>query len=527
MAKALLIKPTNSHFDRSHLQVNFEPLGLMCLSAFVKKYSAHKVAIIDAQVQSSRVRPLEDGRVRMGMDSEEIADAVREHQPDVVGISCLFERLEDDALEIARAVKLVSARIVVVAGGMDAAVSKDVYLKSGAVDLVVIGEGEETFLDILDAVGRGGVPTGIAGTFEADGAGGFRENPPRVARIPFDEYPYPDRDALPRSHYENRSNQRVSYPFSKNHPALLIQSSRGCSMKCIFCQIIAVCGQWRAHGAAYVVNEMEECIRKYGTREFIFLDDNFMLNPARVKEICDLIIERKLGVSIDILAGISVWTLSEPLIDRMIEAGLYRVILPVESGNPETLKFIGKPVDLDKTLSMIDYCNRRGLLTIGNLIIGFPFETEEDIGRTLAWGRRSGLDAIYYLVAQPIKGARMYAVYEDNGWLTSSHEGEAAYHSWWNSGSWRTQYFTADELGEIAARETSRHILRRILGLLRPSAFMRYLVPKIGTAARIRYVLRVALYVLLSGRGMSAGQKIFNIMRVRRTGPVTSRRRLG
>jgi radical SAM superfamily enzyme YgiQ (UPF0313 family) len=91
---------------------------------------------------------------------------------------------------------------------------------------------------------------------------------------------------------------------------------------------------------AYIVGEIEECVRKYGAREFIFLDDNFMLNPKRVDEICALIVERGLKISIDILPGVAVWTLSHRIIDRMIQAGLYRVCLPVESGNPKTLEFI-------------------------------------------------------------------------------------------------------------------------------------------------------------------------------------------
>src|SRR5207244_149864 len=112
---------------------------------------------------------------------------------------------------------------------------------------------------------------------------------------------------------------------------------------------------WFAHSAEYVVGEIEECMHRYGAREFIFLDDNFMLNPKRVEAICRLIIERGLKISLDVLPGVSVWTLSEGIIDLMIKAGLYRVNLPIESGNPETLKFIRKPIDLELSKRMIEY----------------------------------------------------------------------------------------------------------------------------------------------------------------------------
>ena len=528
MTTALLIKPTNSGFDSKHVHVNFEPLGLMYLSAFIKKFSAHTVKLVDAQAQTPAVRQLPDSRFRMGMSDEELAALVADERPDVVGISCLFERLGDDVFNIARIVKDVSSGTLVVVGGMDASTRHDEYLDNGAVDLVVVGSGEETFLEILDVVSRGERPSGIAGTAERVGrvgnvipiagapasAGAGREwtvrvNPVRKMRVPFDEYPFPDRDALPRSLYDNRSNQRVSYPFAREYPAILIQSSRGCGLRCTFCEIISVFKVWQAHGAAYVVSEIEECVRKYGAREFIFLDDNFMLNPKRVDEICALIVERGLKISIDILPGVAVWTLSHRIIDRMIDAGLYRVCLPVESGNPKTLEFIRKPVNLEKTKEMIEYCNRQGLLTHANLIIGFPDEDLEDIERTIAWGRQSGLDAINFFVAQPVKGAKMYDIYERNGWLNDHETATRADHAWRPNAAWRTARFTSDELARMADEASSAYLLRRLPFLLKPANIRKYLWPKVNSVRKLQHVLRVTRYTLFQGRKISSDQKLF------------------
>ena len=530
MTTALLIKPTNSGFDRKHVHVNFEPLGLMYLSAFIKKFSSHTVTLVDAQAQIPSVRQLPDHRFRMGMGDQELAALVADVRPDVVGISCLFERLGDDVFNIARVVKEVSPNTLVVVGGMDASTRHDEYLANDAVDLVVVGSGEETFLEILDVVSRGERPNGIAGTAErvrrvgniipiagAQTSAGVSDgrdwtvhvNPTRKMQVPFDEYPYPDRDALPRSLYDNRSNQRVSYPFAREYPAILIQSSRGCGLRCTFCEIISVFKVWQAHGAAYVVGEIEECVRKYGAREFIFLDDNFMLNPKRVDEICALIVERGLQISIDILPGVAVWTLSPRIIDRMIEAGLYRVCLPVESGNPKTLEFIRKPVNLEKTMEMIEYCNRQGLLTHANLIIGFPDEDLEDIERTIAWGRQSGLDAINFFVAQPVKGAKMYDIYERNGWLNDHETATRADHAWRPNAAWRTARFTSDELARMADEASSAYLLRRLPFLLKPVNVRKYLWPKINSLSKLQHVLRVTRYTLFQGRKISSDQKLF------------------
>lgn len=511
MARVLLIKPTSSGPDESCVQACFEPLGLMYLSAFLKKYSEHVVCVVDAQAQAPTPYALGDGRFRSGMRPEEIAEQIRNFNPDVVGVSCLFENFEDDAIIIARAAKSVSSGIKVVAGGMDASVRYKDYLHSGAIDLVVEGQGEETFLDIVNAVAGDERVSSIAGTYVTDGAGNIRRNEPRTFQIPFDEYPFPDREALPRSYYHTRSNQAVSYPFSRDFPATLIQSSRGCRMKCVFCQIVSVCSQWYAHSAQYVVEEMEECIRKYGTREFIFLDDNFMLNPKRVVAICELIVERKLQVSLDILPGISVWTISEPIIDLMVKAGVYRVCLPIESGNPRTLKFINKPIDLDKARHMIDYCTRKGLFTYANLIIGFPYESEDDIKVTVDWANRSGLDAINYYVAEPLSGSRMFHIYEENGWLSPPRLSDAGKRSPQAGTSWRTQYFTYQELAEIAQNASSNYLMKRALSLLKPKNFFRYFLPKISSPRKIRYTLKLGFYIALSGKKLGSGNRVLDI----------------
>lgn len=540
--RALLIKPTNSGFDEKQLAINFEPLGLMHISSFVKKYSKHSIKVIDAQAQSKRISRLEDGRFRIGMSEDELGQLLRDYRPDVIGISCLFERLTDDALYIAGVVKSVLPGACVVLGGMDASTRYAEYLDSSHVDLIAVGSGEETFLEILDKVSRGEQLTGIDGTCERIGNADqglnskgplsaarvklarltqtentisvsgrpIRVNPTRKSKVKFDEYPYPDRDCLPRVLYDNPRNQAISFPFSRQMPAYLIQSSRGCGLRCTFCEIISVFDTWVAHSPEYVVGEMEECIRKYGAREFVFLDDNFMLNPQRVEKICALIVERGLEVTLDVLPGVSVWTLSEDIIDLMIKAGLYRVCLPVESGNPETLKFIRKPIDLVRTKELIDYCNRKGLLSHANLIIGFPYETAEDIRTTIEWGTNSGLDAINYFVAQPIKGARMYEIYEDNGWLHHHDAVERADYSWRAAESWRTEHFTSAELAAMTDRASSEYLLSRMKYFLWPPNAVKYLWPKINSINKFRYVFKVGMYVLLKGQKVSSNQKLID-----------------
>ena len=313
-------------------------------------------------------------------------------------------------------------------------------------------------------------------------------NPPRASRVPLDEHPFPARDLLPRALYDAPRAQRASFPFARESPAVLLQASRGCRLRCAFCDIVAVQDRWNAHSPEYVVREIQHCVERYGAREIVFVDDNFMLDKRWAARTFELIVERRLDVSIDVMAGVAVWTLGESMIDLMARAGVYRLCLPIESGNPDTIRFIKKPVDLDRARKMIDYCNRRGLYTFANLIIGFPFETEDDVQRTIAWGRASGLDAVHYFIATPLPGARMYSIYEDQGWIDRRDP---------RSVTWRTQHFTRGELEGLAAVAARDHVRRRAAFYTAPRNTARYLVPKLASRRRLRYALRLGTRMLL------------------------------
>ena len=158
---------------------------------------------------------------------------------------------------------------------------------------------------------------------------------------------------------------------------------------------------------------------------------------------------------------------------------------------------------------MIEYCNRQGLLTHANLIIGFPDEDQDDIERTIAWRRQSGLDAINFFVAQPVKGAKMYDIYERNGSLNDHETATRADHAWRPNAAWRTARFTSDELARMADEASSAYLLRRLPFLLKPTNIRRYLWPKINSVRKLQPVLRVTRYTLFQGRKISSDQKLF------------------
>ena len=484
--KVILVKPTQTGRNLRRQVAAYEPLGLEYLAAWVRK-KGFKAEIFDMHIQNREIKDLGDGVFRVGMNRDEIKQKFIKENPDIIGISCLFREYSFDVLDIINLCKETLPNAYIVLGGQDAATRPESYFKSSAPDLIVSGEGELTFEDILMRLSSGGELRQIPGTIEYKD-GSIIKNCGRERIKDLDELSLPERDL---SAYLNPKIQKITYPFAKRLPATIIQSSRGCLMKCAFCDIISVWNKWTFRSPKSVVDEIEHLSKKFGISEFSFIDDNFMLNKERIKGICEEIIDRELHISFEVNPGISVWTIDKKIIDLMVQAGLYRICLPVESGSETTLKFIGKPVDLKKTRELIQYCNSLGLYTYGNILIGFPFERKEEIEESIRWAFASNLDMVHFLIAEPYEGASMFSVYRENNWIEfDSNEN-------FSMRKFRTKYFTIEELNKIRNRAQLQYFLKKSLQFFNPIAFKKSIWPKINSLSKLKYFLKISLSVVI------------------------------
>ena len=189
-----------------------------------------------------------------------------------------------------------------------------------------------------------------------------------------------------------------------------------CPGRCIYCSIHSVWGNsWRGRSPKNVVDEIEKLVIEYGINEFYFFDDSMGANKKRLGKICDEIIKRKLDIRWSPPNGIAHWTLDEKLLEKMKKAGCYRITFGIESGNLETRKFIGKPYDLSQAKKMIKHANKIGMWTICTNIIGFPYETRQQIQDTIDFAVKSGTDlAVFYLLC-PHPGTKVYDIFKSEG----------------------------------------------------------------------------------------------------------------
>ena len=456
------------------------PLGLAYLAAVVER-EGYEVRILDA-FASGALNIKRDGEyVRAGLDDDDIQRYVREFAPQVVGISAAFTAVIRDSHHAARLVKEVDPQILTVFGGAHATVRPDEVLADENVDMVVKGEGEDTFLDIVRSLGDRDRLLSLPGTVVKPD-GGIVHNADRPYIEDLDSLPFPAYHLLPMEVYLHKELYHTT-DWAMRPPRLNMVTSRGCPGRCVFCSIHGIWGfGWRARSPQSVVDEVEWLKRQWNIGEVAFQDDNITLDRERMVSICDGLLERRLDVRWCTPNGVAIWTLDEELIRKMRRSGCWRLSFGIESAWPETQKFIGKRVPLDKVDRIIRAANDSGMWTHGTFIIGFPFEPLESVEATIDYAVNSGLDFAHVYLASPYPGTRLYDIVTQEQLLPEGVERWSV-----NMAEWGTRYLTAQELNRLRAEAFTRILGRRMRRNLNPLRLRR----KVRSREDFRFLLRL------------------------------------
>lgn len=486
--KILLINPFISGNDPAQLEMR-EPLGLAYLASFLKSRN-YDVSIADCFALGKGKITKNGPRFRRGLSDDEIVAILEGFNPDIVGITCNFTVYSQDAYHIAKLLKNKYKDVLVVLGGAHASTLTAEDLSGMEyIDVVVRGEGEVTLYEIAQRYEQGKDISTVEGTIVRRGkdiiVNQFREP---ISNL--DALPLPSRELLDMKFYLENSD---IYGHAKKRPVASIVTSRGCTFNCIFCSVKHARGRiWRGNSPSRVLEEIELLANVYGVREIFIYDDNFFIDLNRVFEICDLIGERKLDVAISISCGTFVKFINFKLLSKLKKAHVYRLSLPVETGNEKTLEFIRKPINLYDIKKKVKLCHRMGFWTAGNFIMGFPYETEQDILKTIHFAESCGFDFVMYFVAQPILGSDLYEIFKKEGLLPngridlSNRPFDAGYN---------TRYLSAERIQYLRDKAASGYIRKRIIKYISPWEFIFYFLPKIKTTGGLKYFLKLLMNV--------------------------------
>lgn len=334
------------------------PLGLLSLAGAVDR-RAHEVEILDLTLV-----------VRSGIltyDASFVQASARlllSRRLDVVGFST-FSGLYHLTLKIAAELKALSPSTTIVFGGPQASFCDRETLQSFPVDVVVRGEGELTFVELLQALQEGRSLEGVAGLSVRVG-GAILRAPDRPLIQDLDQLPMPALELVPMRAY----------------PRVSIECTRGCPFRCVYC---ATSSFWerkvRRKSVERVCTEMSRIAEHHGSQSISFVDDTFSIDRPWAMRLCATLVERGFKGSWSCSTRIDL--VDDELLEAMSRAGCSIVFYGIESGSERMQRQIGKNIRIGAVIENLRRTAARGISVTASLMIGFPDETEEDLAATL------------------------------------------------------------------------------------------------------------------------------------------------
>jgi radical SAM superfamily enzyme YgiQ (UPF0313 family) len=382
------------------------PLGLAYLCATLES-AGHRVHAVDGIGERVDQFIEEEGYLFQGLTIQETVERIPA-ETDLIGVSCMFSQDWPFCRELIRAIRMRFPSTPIVAGGEHITALPEYSLRDcDELDICVLGEGEETIVELANHVGHWDHLLEVNGIAYIE-AGQFKQTAPRQRIQEVDDVPLPAWDYFPMEEYLGSRNAHGVYLGR----SMGILATRGCPYKCTFCSNPVMYGKlWIHRSPEKVVDEIEHYVKKYQATNIDFYDLTMIIKKSWILEFCRLLEARGLKITWQLPTG----TRSE-VIDDEVSAALYRtgcrnVTYAPESGSVETLKLIKKQVDLDKLTTSARAAIRNNIHVKVNLIIGFPHETRKHVLATvwfawkLAW---LGVHDAAIFLFSPYPGSKLF-----------------------------------------------------------------------------------------------------------------------
>lgn len=404
-ARVLLLNPPTA-------AVSTEVLLNLAYLASSLRAAGHEVKIIDATAPYRR------------WDSAAIAGAVSDFRPHFIGVTLTIAFIPQTYRYLQ---ELKRMKVPIVAGGPHANALPEEVLAHN-VDIVAIGEGEETVVELAEYFLGNTSLDKIKGICFKDKAGATVYTAARPLIQDLDTIPFPDFGDFPIRNYTG-SDDANSNPIFWS-----LFSSRGCPFDCVFCSSHNVFGRTiRLRSAGNVFKEMKELYDRFGADKITFQDDEILCSKKRFLELADLIDNSGLDLKLSIRTRID--SIDEDILKNALRSGMTRVSFGLESWDNDTLKKINKKYTIEtirerfKLLDKVEFPN----ISFNN-IIGWPWETDAHFAKNLSEIRNipSGIKFFTWIGTPiPYPKTRLYEMYNKeygftDWWLDpAKHDGAA------------------------------------------------------------------------------------------------------
>ena len=397
------------------------PLGVLSMSAYVKKFTATQTRIVDFNIILNK---LENFEFHSFVDIfHKFLSLPRwvDYAPSIIGISTLYSTSYKGMLDIAQCCSdIFPSAIIVAGGGVPTNMYEEIFENSTCFDALCYAEGEKPLLGLVEAddklwyleknpswITRRKVESGQS--FQYD----FIEN--------LDEIPFYDFNILKPDEYDFNptiATYRAIYEKEQSFPAM---TSRGCPYHCCFCSANTIHGRKvRYYSIPRVREDLKRLKDQYGAKTIVFQDDHFMAKRQRVFKILEIV--KALQIDVFFQNALAMCALDRKMLEALKIAGINLLVLSIESGSNRVLREImHKPHNLSIIKQVVDDCHELEIYTDVNIMIGLPGETKQDIEDTRSFLKTINVNWFRISIAAPLVGSEMFDICFKKNYLKGNY----------------------------------------------------------------------------------------------------------
>jgi radical SAM superfamily enzyme YgiQ (UPF0313 family) len=389
----------------------FFPLSICYLAGYIKE--KHNVVVYDADFnKNAKIMDRKEqinsyNKYLEGLkDTEhhvwdEFRTILKKFRPEVLGITAISSKLHS-AYKIAEIAKEFDDNTKVVLGGPHVTALPLQAIKHTFVDFVIVGEGEITLSLLLDALEKGSESelhriNGLV--FKKNGS--IVKNNDQSYICDLDSLPYDFRELL------------INYKEYSPRDMGLMVGCRGCPFNCYFCASKLM---WRRRvrfrSIENIIQEMKHVVEKFGTKHFLFEDDNFIMDRKRLIAFCKALKDEKLDITWEIQGRVG--SLDEEICKILKASGCVDIAIGIESGSERILKDINKGTTISQARDTAKILNKSGLPWKAFIVVGFPTETENDIDETIKFIEEISPTFTSLHIFTPFPGTEFFNLYDFN-----------------------------------------------------------------------------------------------------------------
>ena len=359
------------------------PLGLAYLAGTLEAEGI-EFSVVDCVASAPTTKRRYHKGYLIGLPHEKILDRIPSDTT-IVGLSIIFTHEWPAMVRLIDLIREARPEITIICGGEHITSMPEFSMATSKADFMVLGEGEETLIELLRTIDSGKSMNEIDGLVYRDGDR-IVTNKRRARRIDLDNIPWP---AWHRFNIDLYSKHRYVGGMDVPDVTIPLLATRGCPYQCTFCSSPNMwTTRWVARDPKRVVDEIEHYMREFGARNFPFQDLTAIIKKDWIVAICEEILNRGLDITWQLPTGTRSEAIDLEVAMLLKKSGQISMTYAPESGSDRTRQYIKKKVNADRLVESVKACAEADLNIAANVIIGFPHETDELIAENIPFARR-------------------------------------------------------------------------------------------------------------------------------------------